>query len=164
MYVAVQHGDIAVSDNPFRLFGKMGEVEPIDDAYSSVTTTATKYCTDIGVVKQSLHQAGTMGVASSQLSFALVKTLRNNYLQSPRFEHSDGGSHLVGTYGPGGCCQRHSVACMQVRYRFHNAFHNAPAAVLLCDGCRCLISSVIYGFKHPFEKNVQKTEKVSEKR
>ena len=95
-YVAVQHGDIAVSDNPFGMLGEAAEIQPVDDAHRAVAAAHAEDGLQLRIVEQRLHQGRAVAVAASHLVVSGIETFGHHHLQPPRLQQPQGAVDLGG--------------------------------------------------------------------
>ena len=84
MYVAVQHGDVAVSDEPFGTLAESGEVELVYDAGSAVAATCAKDGADGWVVELLLEGKGTDIVGTGKLVVGVEEMIGEHDFELPR--------------------------------------------------------------------------------
>ena len=94
VYVAVQHGDVAVADNPFGFLAEALEVQPVDDAHGAVAAAGAEDGADVGVVELLLQHRGTHVVAAGKLAVAVEQVVGQHHFQLPGAEQSDGGANF----------------------------------------------------------------------
>ena len=100
--MAVQGGDVAVTDDPFGVTPEGGAIDSVEDADGAVAAARTKDGVDAVVVDVALQQGGAMGVVASHLVVFAVESRFDNGLQLPRPQQCDGRLHLLGADFPGG--------------------------------------------------------------
>jgi hypothetical protein len=72
MDMAVQHGDIAVADNPFGMLRERGKVESVDNPHGSIAPSATQNGRNTIVIEESLQEGGTMAIGTGQLTKGVI--------------------------------------------------------------------------------------------
>ena len=86
----VHDGNVAVSDQPFRMFAEGFEIQGIQDADGAVSSPVEEDGFDRGVVEHALQVVGSLPVRSGEPdAVAAVEVFAQPDVQAPRFEGAD---------------------------------------------------------------------------
>src|SRR5688572_14549714 len=99
--MAVQHGNVAETDDPFRLFCKKREIEPVDDPYHAISAPGAHNGLYGRIVQHLLHIRRTFLVCSAKAEISFTDGVPGFYFQSPAFHLQNSRAYLVGHDVPG---------------------------------------------------------------
>ena len=135
VYMAMEHGDVAVAHHPFRTLSEACEIKAVNYADGAVAAPCTEDGTDCGIVQLLLEGEGTDSIIAGKLVVGVEKVGRQHYVELPRAEEGYSRVNFVTGYFACWCYDGNTVAWLKVRWTYH-ACNNEDGSGILC-GEKC---------------------------